>query len=853
MKHIIATLMLLITVSSAAMAQRVSRQYNNVSFSSALKDLNGMQKKYVINFVYDELEDFKVTTTIRDKSVPDAIRQMIGFYPIRMTLIDNVIAVESTQKASTKMIGRVVDKHGAPIEFANVALLSERDSSLITGGVTNASGTFVIPCEARRAIVRVSFVGYNTYYKLYSAGKVGSIIMSEDAAMLKEIVVEGSRPMHQMTPDGIVTYVSGTVLSKLGTANDVLKFVPGLRKTSQGFEVFGKGQPLIYLNGRKVTNLTEIDRLSAESIKTITLVRNPGAEYDATVGAIIKIKTLPKAGDGFGGSYGQTAGMAHYFTHSEQLDLNYRTGGLDLFGGLYFSQWGSKQRQNGSDNINLNTPMRIDNRLNIYSKGRYINGNLGFNYDINGKHYVGATYTIDSPIRSGGWWTSAMNIYKGGQMAEQLINHFDMQTKCYPNHDIKAYYSGALGQVQLDWDANIYLAKNNNSQQSDETDLLSSDERKVSSDYHSRSRLYASKLAATFPALKGQMTIGSEYTDIERKSAYTVAGSTALPLHNADDKTTEWNLAGFLSYGVSIDKVRLNAGLRFEHVAFKYYNDGNFVEEQSRTYNNLFPNVSIAFPAGRVNINLAYTAKTRRPNYSMLSSNVQYNDRYTYQSGNPVLQPSQTHTIELNVSYKWVQLSANWRYYRNSFFQYVEPYEEDENITVYTFRNLGHSQSCYAGLTLSPAVKFWKPMLVVEARKQFFHVSSDAARMTFDRPLFFLTFNNAFDLPHGFVATINMDYTSRGHSSAILWGSTGGIDLGLSKSLLKGDLTLNLQLSDLLHTRRNVTWLEYGNREMYKWNKTDSRQLMLSARYKINVAKSKYRGTGAGNEERNRL
>ena len=135
-------------------AQRITRQYNNVSFSAALKDLNARQDKYSINFVYDELEDFKVTKSIRNQSVPDAIQQLIGFYPIKMKVIDHVIIVECMQKSATKMIGRIVDEHHRPVDFANVALLNVGDSTFITGGVTNENGQFVIPCEAKRAIGR---------------------------------------------------------------------------------------------------------------------------------------------------------------------------------------------------------------------------------------------------------------------------------------------------------------------------------------------------------------------------------------------------------------------------------------------------------------------------------------------------------------------------------------------------------------------------------------------------------------------------------------------------------------------------------------------------------------------------
>lgn len=131
-------------------AQRITAQYNNVSFSEALKDLNARQDKYTINFVYDELEDFKISKNIENMSVPDAVIYLIGFYPIKMAQVEDNIMVECTQKSSTKMIGRVIDIKNNPIELANVALLNVRDSSLINGGVTNEDGQFVIPCKPRK-------------------------------------------------------------------------------------------------------------------------------------------------------------------------------------------------------------------------------------------------------------------------------------------------------------------------------------------------------------------------------------------------------------------------------------------------------------------------------------------------------------------------------------------------------------------------------------------------------------------------------------------------------------------------------------------------------------------------------
>ncbi|HCC87162.1 MAG TPA: hypothetical protein DEQ17_02715, partial [Prevotella sp.] len=104
-------------------------------------------KNYHVNFVYNELEDFMVTTNIVRRNPLDAIQQIIGFYPVKVTIDGDNIFVECTQKASSKMMGRVMDTRRRPVDFANVALLSPVDSTFITGGVTNENGQFVIPCE----------------------------------------------------------------------------------------------------------------------------------------------------------------------------------------------------------------------------------------------------------------------------------------------------------------------------------------------------------------------------------------------------------------------------------------------------------------------------------------------------------------------------------------------------------------------------------------------------------------------------------------------------------------------------------------------------------------------------------
>lgn len=150
MRKIFLLLLLLFNVGIIT-AQRITANFKNVSMPEALKQINRLSSRYAINFIFNDLEDFRVTTSVNRQTVPDALRQIIGFYPISATIVnDSTISVECNQKSQTRYKGRVVDEEGNPIEFANISLLSPADSAFLTGGVSNESGYFTIPCERKK-------------------------------------------------------------------------------------------------------------------------------------------------------------------------------------------------------------------------------------------------------------------------------------------------------------------------------------------------------------------------------------------------------------------------------------------------------------------------------------------------------------------------------------------------------------------------------------------------------------------------------------------------------------------------------------------------------------------------------
>ena len=292
-------------VFAGVQAQKITRDYNNVSLSEALRQLNEETEEYTISFLYNELEDFRITTSVHRKSVPDAIRQMIGFYPIRMTVEPGIanpsqqeIIVECPQKTANRYKGTIIDEQGQPVVYANIALLSPQDSTLITGGVSNESGLFVIPCEQHPVLARISYVGYKTIYRQCNTKELGTIRMQPETMTLKGVVVRGEIPQYKMTTGGMTIDIQNSLLKDVGTADDVLSMLPQIQGSDGNFTVFAKGTPEIYINNKKVQNARELKQLKSTDIKSVDVITSPGAKYNAEVGAVIRIKTKKHQGDG---------------------------------------------------------------------------------------------------------------------------------------------------------------------------------------------------------------------------------------------------------------------------------------------------------------------------------------------------------------------------------------------------------------------------------------------------------------------------------------------------------------------------------------------------------------------------
>lgn len=281
--------------------------------------------------------------------------------------------------------GKVVDENNTPLDFVNVVLINKNDSTFISGTITNEDGSFLFEDVVNvPAFLKFSSIGYATISKeIPPTGNLGIVTLIPESVMLGEVVVKSNRPVTAIKGDALVTNVAGSQLEHAGTANDVLTQVPMVLGRDGNFEVFGKGSPVIYINGREVQDLTQLSQLNSADIQNVEVITNPGSKYDASVKSVIRIKTKRPQGDGFSGTLRAQAVMQKYFRTVDQANFKFRSGGLELFGN--FGYMGGKFQS--SNQVDMLTQSSILwNQLLTQNGSMRTNefyGKAGFSYLFN--------------------------------------------------------------------------------------------------------------------------------------------------------------------------------------------------------------------------------------------------------------------------------------------------------------------------------------------------------------------------------------------------------------------------------------------------------------------------------------
>ena len=831
-------------------AQKLTRDYQDVSLSKVLEDLNAATADKTIYFIYDELEDFTVTAHFSNLPIEEALREVIGFYPMKVSFDADKIFIECTQKEDTKVIGRVIDENGMPIEFANISLLQAADSAFVNGGVSNENGDFVIPCSLQRVVLKLTCIGYKTESRHVSVGEIGAIVLHPEAYMLGGVEVKGSVPQYKMTQGGMTIEVQNSILHDVGSADDLLSMLPLVQGRDGKFEVLAKGEPEIYINNKKVRDASELKQLKSTDIKSVDIITAPGAKYNAEVDAVIRIKTLKPQGDGLSLMATSQTWKNNKWHNYDDLTVKYRTGGLEAFVNVALDNGHYSNDQNLDQQLHISKDLfDIHAEFPTRSSWTQMKYRAGLSYDFSTDHSIGMSYSTEHMHYAQFGTKMLQNYLKNGAYYGDVLLETNIRQPNKPVWELNTYYVGRAGKLGIDLNATLLHqdSKEENSQNEVSQELGS---RTLYTETTDKNRMLAGKLVLDYPVWKGVLSGGSEITST-KTHGHNLNQENIIP--ESDSEMKEKNIAAFAEYELPIGSWRLNAGLRFEHVSTDYSTFGVHQSEPSRTYNDLFPNLSAAWQKGKWGTQLSYSKRITRPPYNMLSSMVIYDSRMLYEGGNPLLRPSVRQNLDFNLTYSWLTFVAGYTR-ENDFITHVgNIYDEAKEIAIIQPDNFDHQDRVSASLVLSPKLGFWQPQATLHYYQQMFDAEKYGAPKKLNKPEF------SFDLMSWFVidpmtkALLQVNYTGANHWGFMYRGDNFMLNARVQKTFWKGKLTAVLFANDILRTTKNRVKVYYAIGQTSQNDYQYSQQAGITLSYNFNATMSKYKGTGAGNAEKDRF
>ncbi len=769
---------------------------------------------------------------------------------------------------SHEVKGLILDENGQPMCCVNVVLLAMPDSSFAQGTTSGTDGKFSIAAQ-NEGLLKLTSVGYETLY-IPSSEWNGQVQMRENAQMISEVTVKGMLPKTKLTGNSMVTTVEGTVLGQSGSAKEMLGKVPGMMQNGDDLEVIGKGTPIYYINGRRMQDPDELKRLRSEDIREVEVINNPGAQYDATVRSVVRIKTKKRQGDGFG--FDVEAANRQDFRYgytdpSANVNLRYRHNDFEVFGGVNYFKYSGVQDSKLHQWSYLG---RIDSLMTIDQKSDFsnaahaqgINSNLGFDWQIVENHSLGVRIDRHDQFNAYSHLNQESDVttLQNGRMLSNVLNNTKQRTNYTSpyNWNGNAYWNGRVGKFGFDLNVDFVTSKSGGDEDINEQNGNTIS--RMASSTSTKTDMIADKFVVTYPIWRGQLSVGEEMAFVTRKSAYEVVN---MPLSDSKSEVKEDNIAAFAEYAFALPKVgSISAGLRFEHVGMKYTDLLNSGRNMSRYTNDLYPSIAWANQWGPVQTSLSYSIKTNRPNYRTLDESMSYVNPYLLQQGDPTLKNEKRQEFALTARYKWLMFASTYEKIDDCLTQWSYIYNDDGVILI-KFINFDEPiRNFTAYLNASPTWgRFspnWTVGLIAPNMKQTLadpRMADGRREVSYNKPIYFVSLNNAARLPHSLQLEANIRLQSQGESANFrLRNNACIVGLAVQKCWLKNDaLCLRASVEDILQRSGQNIEMDCGYYLIKQQSQGNNHYLDVSVRYSFNATRSKYRGTGAGESQKSRM
>lgn len=710
MRRFSAIIFLLCTFALAMSAQHIQRNYHDRSMSDVLIDLDKASKRYKISFIYNELEDFTVTQNVKTANIPDAIRKVIGFYPMQMTVGDSLITVECIRKSERKLIGRLIDNHNLPVEFANIQLLNPKDSSFICGGVSNANGDFVIPCQQKQALMKVSFVGYKTICKVVPIAHIGNVRMQANSYLLKGVTVEAARVVEKVdrqiifpTKEQVKTASNGyDLLDNLSLPTIIVN-----RAERKVLSLKG-GDVQIRINDVKAS-MQDVLALQPDEVTKVEFINVPGLKYgDSNLDAVINYQVRRRyAGyvsgvstmQGTKAGFNNSDGYFKYNVKKSEFSLNYSFSYRSVEErsyeslGTYHLPTGETLHRNylGYDSPFLYTTNNVQLGYNLSEPDKYtLNVRLNF-------------YNHNSPVRG-------MNqLYQESGKANQYLQNNRKMLEQIPSLDI--YYS-----LNMPHDQNLalnlvgtYIGTDYQYRMREYTFNKSPDESVKNApltdySYDATGRKRSLIGEGTYSKNWKQMalSVGGQYNISHTDNIYVGSSNadTELKYSNLYLFTQLQGQQKWFSYQVGVGATRSSI-----HQGENGYSKWLFR-----------PQVTLQAKASdRLSFKWSSKITSDIPSLSDLSELRQYSNSFEARDGNSGLKPftgyNNTLSASWNIPLMSVYLEGNWTYYDKPIATSILPEKREDGSYLFVSKPENQKNHDYKHLLLTPEVHLIKDHL----------------------------------------------------------------------------------------------------------------------------------------------
>lgn len=755
--------------------------------------------------------------------------------------------------------GFAEDIDGRPVAFANVILMKVADSSVVKGVSTNDKGFFLLDkLESGSYLLKISYLGFNDDYKSLLVDQVmdlGIIVLYESSEELDEVSIIVKKPTLRKEADRLVFNVENTALIE-GNMFDVLKSTPGVLVMDNNIQV-KNSTPTVYINDKKVHLSSEelvqlLESSSANSIKSVEVITNPSAKYDAESGAVINIVMSKNLVTGYRGNVFANftqgvfprydAGMSHFFKNDK----------VDFFANYTYSHDKINRGQEDVINYldgagNINEIFKSETNRNTWSRTHNFNFNL--DYNINEKN----TLSLSSNVLVLPYFeykiNNNTNVFEANQNLDYYFdaNNLSNDDKYNLGFDLNYVHQFEKSGEKLSANAH-FTTYNYNRNQNVKSNYFDSDNSFLATnafrtDNHQDTEIYTAKLDYNLPIDEAtNLEIGAKGSNINSASNITqfdiVNGTETIDPNNTNAFDYDETIyAGYVNFSKDWEKLNLTTGLRAEKTMVEGLSVYDNVTN-TQDYLEWFPTASLNYTfSDNFSLYTNYKRSIGRPDYQSLNPFQFYLNDVTIVVGNPNLKPVIVDNVVLGTSLGQgvYTIEAYYKTYSNNIFEL--PLQDNvNNILTYTPLNLDK--------TVEYGIDFITYFNVVDTWSVYFATSffnaEDQGQIEgsdFKKDLWsnYSVVSNdiSFLKDRSLNVNFTLVYLSKSISGFREVNEMLMSNLSLSKTILKDKATISLAVSDLFNTQDFNIRSRYLNQNNSTYFDQDTWTIKLGFRYKF--------------------